>query len=94
MPFFASYGARTWRGESRLWRKCWERLLSHCMTPSSLIRRTQLGLSGEEEILVDVPAGNWARLMELVEGLAKLEPEPSKSASQLQLGLAAHHDDK
>lgn len=47
----------------------------------------------KEEILVDVPAGNWARLMELVEGLAKLEPEPSKSASQLQLGLATHHDD-
>lgn len=31
--------------------------------------------------------------MELVEGLPELESESSHSASQLQLGLAAHHDD-
>lgn len=31
--------------------------------------------------------------MEYVEGLAKSEPEPSMSASQPQLGLAARHDD-
>lgn len=31
--------------------------------------------------------------MELVEGLPKLELEPSHSASQSQLGLAAHNDD-
>lgn len=49
--------------------------------------------SESEEILVDVPTDNWADYMELVEGLAELKPEPSKSASQQQLGLAAHHDD-
>lgn len=31
--------------------------------------------------------------MELVEGLPELESEPSHSASQSQLGLAAHNDD-
>lgn len=32
--------------------------------------------SDSKDILVDSPAGNWADHMELVEGLAELEPEP------------------
>lgn len=62
------------------------------MTPSSPSRGTPAS-SESEEILVDVPTDNWADYMELVEGLAVLEPEPPKSASQQQLGLAAPHDD-
>lgn len=31
--------------------------------------------SDSEDILVDIPAGNWPDHMELVEGLAELEPE-------------------
>ncbi len=50
--------------------------------------------SDVEELLVDVPAGTWADHMELIDGLVELEPEPSKSASQLQLVLDACHDDE
>ncbi len=49
--------------------------------------------SNAEELLADVPTGNWADHMELVDGLIELEPEASESASQLQLELDACHDD-
>lgn len=49
-----------------------------------------LSESDGEEFLVEVPAGIWADHMEFVDELAEIEPEPSESASQPQLELAAH----
>ena len=49
--------------------------------------------SNVKELLVEVPADNWADHMESDEGLAESEPEPSESASQPQIGLSAFHDD-
>ncbi len=58
-------------------------LLSESRDPAS---------SDNEELLADVPAGNWADHMEFIDGLVKLESEPSKSTSQLQLELDARHN--
>lgn len=55
--------------------------LSHGMTPYSLSRvlSDRLRLNLIARILVDIPAGNWADHMELIERLAGLEPEPKST---------------
>lgn len=48
-------------------------------------RDPTLSESNGEELLVKVPAGNWADHVEYAEGLAELELEPSQSTSSCSL---------